>query len=160
MLSPTAEFGQNGPFMLGNTTVIKLTILLLTLCFSEASACRYEPDYPPEAVGRLTKDAAVVIEATLASPTTRTSGHFVVHKWLKGTGSADIEIAGFGHGTDCRSPMYHDRSILFLSKSADGTYELREMAAYSGMRPATKDNIRAVVAAVAAAACSERRTSE
>lgn len=140
--------------------MIKPTFLLLALCFGEASACRYEPDCPPEAVGGLAKDAAVVIEATLASPTTRTSGHFVVHKWLKGTGSADIEIAGFGHGTDCRSPMYEDRSILFLSKSADGTYKLREMATYSGMHPATEDNIRAVVAAVAATARSERKTSE
>lgn len=131
--------------------MIKLTFLALGLCISNASACRYSPAYPPEAVGGLAKDATFVIEATLASPTTETSGHFVVHNWLKGNGSADIEIAGFGHGADCRSPMYRDRSILFLSKSADGTYKLRELGTYSGMRPATKENIRAIFAAVAAA---------
>ncbi len=136
--------------------MIKLTFLILSLCISNASACRSSPGYPPEAVGGLAKDATFVVEATLASPTTETSGHFVVHNWLKGSGSADIEIAGFGHGTDCRSPMHRDRSILFLSKSADGTYKLQELSTYSGIRPATKDNIRAIVAAVATARAENR----
>ncbi len=135
-----------------DANMIRLTLLILGLCFSgSASACRSSPAYPPEAVGGLAKDATFVVEATLALPTTETSGHFKVHSWLKGNGSAEIEIAGFGHGTDCRSAMYRDRSILFLSMSAEGTYKLRELGTYSGMRPATNDNIRAIVGAVAEA---------
>lgn len=129
--------------------IIKLTYLILALCIGNANACRYSPSYPPDAVAALAKDATFVVEATLISSTTNTSGHFVVHNWIKGKGSAKIEIGGFGHGTDCRSPLYRGRSILFLNKSNDDTYQLRELVTYSGMRPATKGNIEAVSAGVA-----------
>jgi hypothetical protein len=131
--------------------MIKLTFLILALYLSDASACRNSPAYPPEAVGGLAKDATFVIEATLVSQTSDTRGRFKVHSWLKGNGAADIEVAGFGHGTDCRSPMYSNRSILFLSESTGGTFKLRELRTYSGSHPATQDNIIAIVAAVAAA---------
>lgn len=128
--------------------MMKLTCLILFLCISNARACGFSTVYPPEVVAGLAKDATFVIEATLLSPTTETSGHFVVHSWIKGSGAAEIEISEFGHGTDCRSPMYRDRSILFLSRGVNGTYKLRELSKYSGMRPATKDNIRAIYVAV------------
>lgn len=130
--------------------MIRTIFLVLGLCFVGcAYACRSSPGYSPETVGALAKDASYVIEATLASPSSETSGHFMVHSWIKGNGPTDIEITGFGYGTDCRSPMYHGRSLLFLSKNANGTYMLREVRTYSGVRPATKDNIQAVMSAVA-----------
>jgi hypothetical protein len=131
--------------------MIRLILLALGLSvFSGAFACRSAPQYSPEAVGALAKDAAYVIEATLASTASKTSGRFTVHRWLKGNGPSNIDIAGFGYGTDCRSPMEHERALLFLSKSVDGTFVLREVEVYAGVRPATRDNIQAIMIAVAA----------
>lgn len=130
--------------------MIRSIFLVLGLCFVDSAfACRSSPLYSPELVGALAKDASYVIEATLASPSSETSGHFTVHRWLKGSGPSDIEITGFGYGTDCRSPMYHERSLLFLSKRANGTYRLREINTYAGVRPATRDNIQAIMSSVA-----------
>jgi hypothetical protein len=130
--------------------LVKFVVMVLCLYISDANACRFSPAYPPEAVGALSSGAALVVEATLISPTTKTSGRFAVHQWLKGNGGGEIEISGFGQGTDCRSPMYHGRYIVFFSKRPDGSYWLAESATYAGMRPATKENVEAVIAAVAA----------
>ena len=115
-----------------------------------ALACRSSPQYPPELVGKLATEAPYVIEATLASPTSETSGRFAVHKWLKGSGSSEIDISGFGYGADCRSPMFKKRSLLFLSRDNKGAYSLRETRTYAGVRPATKENIEAIMRAVSA----------
>jgi hypothetical protein len=130
--------------------MIRSTFFALCLCFvNHAYACRFSPSYTPDKVGALAKGASHVIEATLTSPSTKTSGRFVVHNWLKGMGPNDIEITGFGEGTDCRSPMYRERSLIFVSKSANGSYALRELSTYSGMRPATQENIQAIMSALA-----------
>jgi hypothetical protein len=111
---------------------------------SYSFACAFSPHYSPKSVAALAKDAPYVIEATLAKPKSETSGHFKVNNWLKGIGPSEVEITGFGYGTDCRSPMYRERSILFLSKETNGTYTLRELDTYAGLQPPTKENIEAI----------------
>lgn len=113
-----------------------------------ALACRSSPQYSPELVGELATEASYVVEATLTSSTSETGGRFTVHKWLKGSGPNEIDISGFGYGTDCRSPMFKERSLMFLSRGSEGKYLLREMRTYAGVRPATKENIEAVLRAV------------
>lgn len=129
--------------------MIKLVLLFSALCFSnQTSACRFSPDYSPEKLGALAIEAPYVVDATLVSTSSTTAGRFRVHKWLKGSGSSQIEIAGFGHGTDCRSPMYTSRSILFLTKGKNGVHELREFSTYSGMHETTAAALQAINAAL------------
>jgi hypothetical protein len=101
-------------------------------------------------VGELAAEAPVVVEATLTSATSKTSGRFTVQRWFKGSGPNEIEITGFGYGSDCRSPMFRERSLIFLSVAVDGTYSLREPSTYAGVRPPTKENIEAIVRTLAA----------
>ena len=96
-------------------------------------------------------DASYVVEATLSTSLTETSGHFIVQKWLKGKGPNEIEISGFGYGTDCRSPMYKGRSLIFLSRDSEGKYSLQESRTYAGVRPPTKENVEAIVRAISEA---------
>lgn len=128
----------------------RLASIVIGLSVTSCSfACSFAPDYPPKSVASLAKEAPYVIEATLAKPRSETSGHFKVNSWLKGVGPSEVEITGFGYGTDCRSPMYRERSILFLSKEANGTYTLRELDTYAGLQPPTKENIEAIRRALA-----------
>jgi hypothetical protein len=115
-----------------------------------ALACRSAPQYPPELVGKLATEASYVVETTLTSSTSETNGRFTVHKWLKGSGPSEIDISGFGYGTDCRSPMFKERSLIFLSRDSEEKYSLRETRTYAGVRPATKENIEAIMRAVSA----------
>lgn len=124
----------------------RLIYCIFGLCVTSNSfACAFAPIYPPDAVGALANDASHVIEGSLTSPSFETSGHFKVNRWLKGTGPSEIEVSGFGYGTDCRSPMYRERSILFLSKEPSGNYMLRELSTYAGLQPASKENIEAIL---------------
>jgi len=129
-----------------------ITVLVGMFIMGGAIACRVAPGYPPELVGKLAVEASYVVEATLNSSTSATSGHFTVHRWLKGNGSGEIEISGFGYGTDCRSPMYKGRLLIFLSRDGEGKYTLQEARTYAGVRPATKENIEAIVRSVSASA--------
>lgn len=119
------------------------------LIAGSALACRSSPEYPPELVGKLATEASYVVEATLTSSTSETSGRFTVHKWFKGNWSSEIDISGFGYGTDCRSPMLNERSLIFLSRDGAGKYSLLEAHKYAGVHPATQENIDAIMRALA-----------
>ncbi|MGL4996922.1 MAG: hypothetical protein ACRC6G_12225, partial [Deefgea sp.] len=101
-----------------------IAVLMGALIAGSALACRSSPEYPPELVGKLATEASYVVEATLTSSTSETSGRFTVHKWFKGNWSSEIDISGFGYGTDCRSPMFNERSLIFLSRDGAGKYSL------------------------------------
>jgi len=129
--------------------MIKSIAVIVGIFVAEAAlACRSSPQYTPELVRKLAADTAYIVEATLTTPISETSGRFIVHSWLKGSGPSEIEIFGFGFGTDCRSPMYTERSLIFLSHDINEKYSLREPSTYAGVRPATKVYIEAILGSV------------
>ena len=75
----------------------------------------------------------------------------------KGTGPNEIEISGFGYGTDCRSPMHKGRSLIFLSRDSDRKYSLWEVSTYAGVHPVTKENVVAIVRAISESSDPEQR---
>jgi hypothetical protein len=126
--------------------IIAITIGMLLS--ASVYACRYSPQYSPASMGELAKEAQYVVSASLAKATSGSSGRYKVHRWLKGSGPDTIEILGFGRGTDCRTPMVADRSLIFLSYKENVGYLLREERTYAGSHLATRENIAGVVLAI------------
>ena len=68
-----------------------------------------------------------------------------VERYLKGEGSALVEISGFGYGADCLSVVHEGgRYIFFASQTEDGRLQAVYMSAHDAVMNPTAPNIAAI----------------
>ncbi|MDX1488514.1 MAG: hypothetical protein R3268_09955, partial [Acidiferrobacterales bacterium] len=66
-----------------------------------------------------------------------------VYRWLKGNGSRQVVITGFGWGPDCRAPVPEGAAIFFATdEGKDGQLELHYAGPWSAVTEATPHVIR------------------
>jgi hypothetical protein len=68
-----------------------------------------------------------------------------VETYLKGEGSALVELSGYGYGSDCLSVVHvGGRYIFFANQTGDGKLQAAYMSAHDAVMGATAPNIAAI----------------
>lgn len=116
---------------------------VLSLISPEALSCSPSRKWvmPPVGVRAILADYVIEGVAPLAKKGDQTAT-VTVYQWLKGSGSRQVVITGFGWGPDCRAPVPEGAAIFFATdEGKDGQLELRYAGPWSAVTKATPNVI-------------------